>query len=370
MPSLFFRPLLLALVAALVVVVVAPGVSAAGAPAVTASVGPAMTPAVRQAGVDDPGLPGPYGVGVTRRALERASSSTGQPRPLELVIWYPSTAAAGAAVDPELWGTVDAEPARRERPHPLVVWSHGAESEPWSSTFFTTHLASHGVVVVGVPHAGTRTGDCPDPCDVTKQLELPSTREAIANRPDELVAAREHVVTLSGAGDPILGNLVDGERTGVAGHSTGAATAIVAAGSERRFKALVAMATVPADHSLVRQGAAKVVVPTMLMGGGRDHLVSTMQQRQLYGSFGDVVKERWLVLLPRAGHLAFQDACTVPAPGCGPDDLPQARGHRLIDRWATAFVLRYVAGDERYAPLLDPVQTDGSDVEVSFGTGA
>jgi predicted dienelactone hydrolase len=113
----------------------------------------------------------------------------------------------------------------------VVVWSHGAESEPWSSTFFTTHLASHGVVVVAAPHAGTRTGDCPDPCDVARQLELPRTRESAANRPDEVIAARDHVVTLSGAGDPILGGLVDGERTGVAGHSIGAATAIVAAGT-------------------------------------------------------------------------------------------------------------------------------------------
>ena len=329
-----------------------------------------LSPGVLQAGVADPGQPGPFGVGVTRRTLERTSSSTGQPRPLELVIWYPSTAAIGAAVDPDLWGTVDAEPAPADRPYPVVVWSHGAESEPWSSTFFTTHLASHGVVVVAPPHAGTRTGDCPDPCDVEKQLELPRTREAAANRPDELVAARDHVVTLSGSGDSILGGLVDGERTGVAGHSIGAATAIVAAGSDRRFKALVAMATVPADNGLVRRGAARVTVPTMLIGGGRDHLLPTLQQRQLYGAFGDVVKERWLVLLPRAGHLAFQDACTVPAPGCGPDDLPQDQGFRLIDRWATAFVLRYIAGDERYAPLLDPLQADGAEVEVSFGTGA
>lgn len=368
MPSPFVRSLVLALCAAVSAVVVVPGVGLAGPPAARTSVDATTLPAVMQADVADPGQPGLYGVGVTRRTLERASSSTGASRPLELIIWYPSTAAIGAAVDPDLWGAVDAEPARRDRPHPVVVWSHCGECEPWSSTFFTTHLASHGVVVVAPPHAGTRTGDCPDPCDIARFLDQPRARESIANRPDEVVAARDHIVTLGGTGDPILGGLVDGERTGVAGHSAGGATAIVAAGIDRRFKALLAMAA--PDLSLVRQGAARVTVPTMLMGGGRDHLVSTLQQRQLYGSFGDVVKERWLVLLPRAGHLAFMDGCMVPAPGCGPDDLPQARGHGLIDRWATAFVLRYVAGDERYAPLLDPVQADGSDVEVSFGTGA
>lgn len=374
-PSFPARPVALALLAAFAAALALldgsrPHMAVAHSQALSPTAPDVRQANLRQGGVADPSKPGPYNVGVTRRTLERESTNTGQPRPMELVIWYPSSAAADAAVSPELWGVVDAAPARAAGPYPVVVWSHGAESEPWTSTFFTTHLATHGFVVVAPPHAGTRTNDCPDPCDIPRHLELPRTREAIANRPDEVIAAREHLAALGAGPDPILGGLVDAERAGVAGHSIGAATAIVAAGIDPRFKALVAMATVPSAEGLVRQGAARVKVPTMLMGGGRDHLETTLRQRQLYGAFGDVVKERWLVLLPRAGHLAFQDSCFLPVAGCGPDDLSLETGFRLIDRWATAFLLRYVAGDARYTPLLDPLQVDGTEAEVSFGTGA
>ena len=62
-------------------------------------VGPAfsgVSPVAAQEAPPDPGAPGPYAVGATRRTFTRASSTTGQPRVLDAAIWYPATSASAA----------------------------------------------------------------------------------------------------------------------------------------------------------------------------------------------------------------------------------------------------------------------------------
>ena len=40
----------------------------------------------------DPGAPGPYPVGVTEITFQRPSTTTGEPRILKTVVWYPAAA--------------------------------------------------------------------------------------------------------------------------------------------------------------------------------------------------------------------------------------------------------------------------------------
>ncbi len=145
------------------------------------------------AGLPDPGQPGPYAVGVTRWTFTRPSTTTGQPRVLNALIWYPASAAATASppADPRLGAPLDAEPDRRGQPYPVVVFSHGSGGSPLGYTYFATHLASHGFVMVAPPHPGNTSADCPSPCLASVPAARPSILDSAPNRPDDVVFALE-----------------------------------------------------------------------------------------------------------------------------------------------------------------------------------
>jgi hypothetical protein len=103
------------------------------------------------------------------------------------------------------------------------------------------------------------------------------------------------------------------------------------------------------------------------MWGMLDDLVPYSNHRTLLDHLGRATPERWLVALPRAGHSAFGDECPSGRRGCAATDLPQDKAHVLINRWATAFLLRHVAGDERYEALLDPaLGIDDPEIQLTF----
>ena len=321
------------------------------------------------AGLPDPGQPGPYAVGVTRWTFTRPSTTTGQPRVLNALIWYPASAAATASppADPRLGAPLDAEPDRRGQPYPVVVFSHGSGGSPLGYTYFATHLASHGFVMVAPPHPGNTSADCPSPCLASVPAARPSILDSALNRPDDVVFALEQAASLSASGDPILAGLLDGDRSGVAGHSFGAWTTLQVVARDHRFRAGLAMAT--ALGPATAQAVSNIQAPVMLMAGALDDLVPLPSIEALYATFGANGPEHWLVALPRGGHLAFSNQCPPNRAGCGPNDLPQERAHALINRWTAAFLLRHVAGDERYAALLDPAPAEG-DPEVQVSAAA
>ncbi len=93
--------------------------------------------------------PGPFTVGETTITWTRTSSTTGQPRPLATVIWYPAKPGTGTA-----GGGVFRDAAVLRRHWPIVLFSHGSCGFPGQSVFFTVTLASRGFVVVAPPHPG------------------------------------------------------------------------------------------------------------------------------------------------------------------------------------------------------------------------
>lgn len=314
----------------------------------------------------DPGQPGPFAVGVTHRTFTRPSSTNGQARVLDTVIWYP--AAAAGTPDVRLGGTAAAPPDRAHGPYPVVLFSHGSGGQPWQSTFFTAHLASQGFVVVAPPHPGNTTSDCLEGClggGMSNRLALV---DSALNRPPDIIAAFDGAAGLSAGGDPILGGLLDPARAGVTGHSFGALTSIFGGGRDDRFRAVVPMAS-PALPAVIDE-AKHLRVPTLLMAGGEDGLAPLSGVQSIFDALPADGAERWLLTFPRGGHFAYANLCPPVAAGCGPNGLPQSKAHTLINRWATAFLLTYVASDARYAPLLDPAAAQGDpDVQVAVGPG-
>jgi predicted dienelactone hydrolase len=302
--------------------------------------------------------PGPYAVGVTRRTFVRASSTTGKPRYLNTVIWYPADAAAASLPRNGLLAApLDATPARSGAPYPVILWSHPNGGDAWYSTYFTTHLASYGFVVIAPPHPGNTSDTCPIPCIPINPP--PAVRDAqadsAANRPDDISFALDQALSLSGTHDVLLAGLLDGKRVGVAGHSFGGATVFPVLARDSRFLAGVAFApwATGAGAPIAGPAAPRVTVPVMVMSGLLDDLVPIPAQQDLFAALPASVSSHWFLAFPRAGHAAFRDLCPSERAGCSAADLPPAEAHVRINHWATAFLVRYVAGDERQAASLD-----------------
>ena len=289
----------------------------------------AVASACAGGGTRDPAAPGPYGVGETVKTFTRNSSTTGEPRVLDTVIWYPTDGSSQGG--PER----DAAPATSGGPFPVVMFSHGACGKPTQSTYFTEHLVSWGFVVVAPPHPGNLEDDCP--CDTV--CLIASSR----NRSDDITFALDSVLALADDPSEPIGAIIDPERTAATGFSFGGLTALGTV-PEGRFHAVVALA--PGAPSLLIDAASRTRVPAMLMAGGEDLAVDSDEVGQLYEALPHDIP-RYLILLPEAGHHAFQDECTVLC------DFPQERAHELVNRYATAFLETYLVGDEEYSRYLE-----------------
>jgi predicted dienelactone hydrolase len=139
--------------------------------------------------------------------------------PLRASIWYPAGARTYAVPvgdgdvfvgTPALVGAA-VEAGR----HPLLLLSHGSGGNKDNLGWLTGRLAEHGVMVLGVDHPGSTSGDS-------------SPRRAIRldERALDLTAALDHVLA-----DPAFGPHVDPERIGVLGFSLGGTTALQLAGA-------------------------------------------------------------------------------------------------------------------------------------------
>ncbi|MCG8296496.1 alpha/beta hydrolase family protein [Pseudomonas entomophila] len=152
--------------------------------------------------------------------FQTSTLSDGQKdRPLELVVWYPSTTTAMPqliADTPVFVGDLavrDAPPAPGA--HPLVVLSHGFRGNWGNQSWLATALVQRGYIVAAVNHPGTTTRDR-DP-EAAAQLwqrpmDLQRAIDAVQAQPDRFGAVAKGQIA-------------------VVGHSLGGWTALEIAGS-------------------------------------------------------------------------------------------------------------------------------------------
>ena len=95
-----------------------------------------------------------YAVGVTTKTFTKTSVTTGAPRVLNTVIWYPAVPKTGTA---EALGLRDA--TVRSKRWPLVIFSHGTCGHPTEATYLTKALAAEGFIVAAMPHPGNTRDD-------------------------------------------------------------------------------------------------------------------------------------------------------------------------------------------------------------------
>jgi predicted dienelactone hydrolase len=178
-----------------------------------------------QAAVDLPlSVPGPYAVGLTRMRFQDVQRDR---MVINTSIWYPALAGAdGSAIDPDRSGA----------PYPLVLYSHGLGSSPAEAvdTGLVQALVSHGFVVAAMRHST----DLSPNSFVDRPLDVLFTLNSLAALDEgELVG------------------MIDTDRVGVTGWSSGGYSAMVAAGARlnpRAIQALLASPFNPGDVTDIR----------------------------------------------------------------------------------------------------------------------
>ena len=203
--------------------------------------------------------PGPaaaarFPVGVTTMTFTKTSVTTGAPRALETVIWYPAERRTGTA---EAFGLREAK-ARRGR-FPLIVFSHGSCGLPTEATYLTMALAREGFVVAAPPHPGNTANEAP-----ACLFQAAFVDSAVNREPDVVFVIDSMLAESTRAGSRFARRLRP-EAIGVSGLSFGGFTTLLTALLEPRVVA--ALALVPSGTSAL--GTTDITIPTMVIGSER-----------------------------------------------------------------------------------------------------
>lgn len=271
----------------------------------------------------DPFSRGQHPVGV--RSLVFRDADHGD-RELPMELWYPAHSRHGgqdlASATQDRYSVFgahrvtqeavrDAEPSAEA--FPLVVFSHGMAGHRRQSTFFCTHLASHGYAVASVDHGGSTIADLVSMAMRVRARELPPDLEPIlasyvANRPEDMSA----VITLSASGKlawPVALDLAPG--VGVTGHSFGGFTALVVAARHPLVRALVALAPAGGEGPLASEVLSRELqldlpseVGSLFLALERDSLLPIAGIEDL---FRRTTPPARMYSLPNSDHMHFCD---------------------------------------------------------------
>jgi predicted dienelactone hydrolase len=306
-----------------------------------------LVPRLAAARVDVTG-PGPFQAGVTTLSLTKPSETTGEPRQLDTIVWYPAVDGTGAE---DRLGLRDAT-VRKGR-WPLVIFSHGSCGLPAQSVFFTTRLATWGFVVAAPPHPGNRITDGFPGCSAG-----PAIADSFLNRVADVRFTIDQM--LAQARDPAsrFSRKLNPKRIGMSGHSFGGHTTLRIAAEEPRVRAALALAP-----AIIAIESLRIDIPTMVQGGELD--TSTPYETATLGAWAMLTGPRFLVELLAAGHFAFSDVCAgaiFGTPDCGPAAISQDEAHAFVNRFAVPFLLRYVANRKSFGRFLRPARASVAGV--------
>lgn len=357
----------------------------------------------------DPSTFGPYPVGVRTEAFVdpvRVDEQTGEPRKLVTEIWYPAVEAARAGpfhsyqlydrvppdlregLTPEDLGTLATQAVRDAAPRqdgvafPVVVFSHGKGGLREQSTYLTVHLASHGYVVAAPDHQGDTIVDLLRELVENSDVQQDTVLEAVADRPDDVVALLDLLRDTLGADDP-LHPLLDFERVGCAGHSFGAFTCLVAGTLDYRLDAVVAQA--PPSQEVVQLQSSVVMEqmprPVLVQSAGLDRTLPEDTNAESLVEHLPGGRTWWLSLFD-AGHFTYSDLCVLDVAaidaaleidasntltdGCGVENTPTDLAFPAIRASAIGFLNRQLRGSTPSERYLSQAALDA----VAPGSGA
>ncbi len=174
------------------------------------------------------------------------------------------------------------------------MFSHGFTGSRRQSASYTTHLASHGYVVVS-PDYPLSSGGAPGGPRLGDVVNQPGDVGFLI---DSFLASSQQ------SGDP-LEEAIDPEAIGLTGHSLGGLTTILATYGPLADNRVDAAVPLAAPACLVGASAfADSATPLLVIGGSQDRVVPWPSVRQAYDSAS---APRFLVEILGANHLRFAD---------------------------------------------------------------
>jgi dienelactone hydrolase len=260
--------------------------------------------------------PGKLEVGVT---TVTAIDPSRDDRVLPTELWYPARRAGR-----------DAAPLRRK--YPLIIIAHGLCGSRLYYDYLAPHLASWGFVVAAPDLTGFTRADC-DAGRSASFAELPLDLSFVCRDLHDVVGP--------------LGQWaqhVRGSATALVGNSLGGLAAVRAAQSDPSFTAIVGLAAA-APPSLAPP-FADLHRAWMLIGATGDDTVSFTSWTEPF--FEQLPAPSFLVRFTGGSHTGFSDE----NPDTEPD--PRQAQHDVAKRYATPFLLKYLARKPKYGRRLRP----------------
>ena len=208
----------------------------------------------------------------------------------------------------------------RDAKLPLVVFSHGAGGSRDVGSELLGHWASHGYVVVAPTHADSialqrAAGEKPDMDKTIASLAKPGMRE---ERVRDCTLILDQIGTIEQE-IPEIADRIDMEHIGLAGHSAGAMTTMIATGvqdqrnaalGDPRFDcALVLSGQGPGKGLIFGQDSwAQWALPALVMTGSLDSSSRTGQtaesRREPY-ELAPASGNKYLLFIEGATHMSF-----------------------------------------------------------------
>jgi dienelactone hydrolase len=209
---------------------------------------------------------------------------------------------------------------------PAVVFGHGWLQPSERYHGLLRHLASWGIVTAA---PDTQRGPL-----ASHRLYAADLRTAL----DVCVGVR--------LGDGDIS--VDPAKLGLAGHSTGGGAAVLAAADDERVRAVATVAAAEVRPSALA-AAARCRMPGLHLVGGRDRIAPR-------AGHGEMIAESWsgpvtLRSVPKATHLGVTEGRHWSQLLL--DGQPERSTQRAARALLTAFFLVRLAGERRWAPLLE-----------------
>jgi len=271
----------------------------------------------------DPFVRGRFPVSVQSEELIDSSRND---RRVQLEIWLPAGPEyAGHDLDqatqdryPILGGFQARQEAVRdakplEEGFPLVVFSHGFAGHRRQSTFFCTHLASHGYAVIALDHGGNTLADMVQIAIGTDASGMPRNIEQLLgsyvfDRPKDVSFVLDCITARRVKALP---EAIRVDEVGVAGHSFGGWTTLVTAGLDARVRAALPLAPAGGPGHLHARALSDALaldfggrVDTLYLALERDSLLPLAGIEHLFRRTSEPTQ---MFVLLNADHMHFCD---------------------------------------------------------------